>query len=234
MNLTFAFQIPKKDGIYDFSGTESQRVFDHLADMSLFGIRLRCGCNRDYDDPAFFRTMSSFSLVNKKQIKDWGDGLVKHPAFFKCRRCKTDFVHRLEIPQTTWMMVVHLYRLRILDIGNLPRFVTTISKPTEFPENDVVVTWRLAYISGLMPIPHDPDADHLVSLQFLYCNGNMTRYYFESVDDGILHPDSASERIMTDGQLLKKKCNDVLLTSPVVPGKDITRRPQFAVYFRTY
>jgi hypothetical protein len=181
--------------------------------------------------------MSQVHITSKKQLDDWEEGVIKHPAFTTCRHCKVDFSHNLEIPDTTWLMVFPIYRLRILEIGNLPRFVTTISKPTQWPTDEKTVIWRIAYISGLMPIPHDPEADHLVSLQFRHCNDNITRYYFDSGDDddGVLQPDTASERIMTDGQLLKKKCNDVLLkTSHRPQGKDLTRRPQYAVYFRIF
>ena len=201
--------------------------------MSEFGLRFRCACPRDYDDPFFFRMMSNLVFLRKKQLDDWANGILKHPAFRKCRRCKNDYVHQIDIPKTTWMLSIQITAFRIQDIMHLPRFVTTISRPTERPEDDFEVRWRLGYISAIMPIPHDMEADHLVSLQFLHRGGNLSRFYYDSTD-GHVHADSPSEKLMTNGQLLKKKCNEVILTSPAPPGKDITRRPQFAVYFRIF
>jgi len=224
-------QIPEKNGIFDFVGSEQERVFDHLSEMSEVGLRFRCSCAREYDDDAFFRLMSSFVFTSKKQLDDWENGILRHPAHRQCRRCKEDFAHNLEIPETTWMLSFDVGKLRIRDVAQFPRFITTVSKPTIRPEDETLVKWRLAYISAVMPIPNRMESDHLVSLQFIRKNDELTRYYFDSTD-GVLHPDSLSEKKMTDGQLLKKKCNEPLLTTPALPGKDTTRRAQFAVYFR--
>ena len=199
--------------------------------MSEIGIRFRCSCPREYDDDAFFRAVSLMTFTSKKHLDDWSNGIYCHPAFRICRRCNVGFNHHLDIPETTWMLPININGLRIRDVAQFPRFVTTTSKPTENPEDNFEVRWRLAYISAIMPIPNRRESDHLVSLQFLYRNNDLTRFYFDSTD-GIIHPDTNPEKLMTDGQLLKKKCNKAILTRQALPGKDITRRPSFAVYFR--
>lgn len=223
--------MPKVNGLFDFTGSEQGRVFDHLLEMSEFGLRFRCSCQRDYDDEAWFRTLNRVQCRTKSDLDNLGNGIIKHSAFRKCRHCQTDFDHRLDIPDTTWMLPVYISWLKIRDVAELPRLIVTTSKPTERPEDEKSITWRLAYISAIQPIPYRAGSNHLVSLQFLYRQGTMTRFYYESTD-GVIHPDSPSERLMTDGQLLKKKCNDVIINNPNPTGKDLTRRPQFAVYFR--
>ena len=129
------------------------------------------------------------------------------------------------------MLPINIGGLRIRDVAQFPRFVTTTSKPTEKPEDNFAVRWRLAYISATMPIPNRRESNHLVSLQFLHRNNDLTRFYFDSTD-GKIRPDTNPEKLMTDGQLLKKHCNEMIVKVPALPGKDITRRPQHAVYFR--
>jgi hypothetical protein len=232
MNLKkLLFQIPSTNGVFDFCGNEKERVYDHLTEMSEIGIRFRCSCPREYDDDGFFRAVSLLRFTCQTNLNDWSNGIYKHPAFRICRRCNVGYKHHLDIPETTWMLPIDICGLRIRDVAHFPRFVTTRSKPTEKPEDEFDVKWRLAYISAVMPIPDRLESDHLVSLQFLHRNNDLTRFYFDSTD-GKIHPDTNPEKLMTDGQLLKKKCNEEILTRRPLPGKDITRRPQFAVYFR--
>lgn len=224
------FQVPEVNGVFNFSGQEAQRVFEHLTDMSEFGIRLRCSCQRSYDSDRWFRVLNKVTCINRTQLENWRNGIVKYPLFTKCHRCNVDYLHNLHIPETTWLLPVDVRHLRLREVAGFPRLVTMISKPTENPQDDVIVRWRLAYISAVQPIPSSR-ANHLVSLQFLFRDNNFSRFFYESTD-GVIHPDTPSEKQMNDDQLLNKKCNDAILKMPALPGKVLTRKPEFAVYFR--
>ena len=227
------FQVPPKDGVYDFTGSECGRVFDNLTEMSVFGMRMRCSCPRDYDDDVRFRSMNRVTVRKTEQLDDWSRGIVNHAAFQKCRTCKQRFDVHLDIPDTTWMMVFGLRYLELRDLAKIPNLVKTVSKPTQNPEDEVEISWRLAYISAIQPIPHNPVAHPLISLQFLHREGKPDlRVYYNSTD-GYVIQDTPSEKKMTNGQLLKKKVNDVLLQTNVIPaGKVIYKKAEYAVYFR--
>jgi hypothetical protein len=225
--------VSPENGVFNFSGSEQGRVFEHLAEMSEFGLRMRCSCPRDYDDDTRFRSLSRIMCRRPEDLDDWSHGTPKHFALRKCKTCDQNFEVRLDIPDTTWMMVLGLRHLNLRDLAKIPTEVKTVSKPTENEDDNEEIRWRLAYISAVQPIPSNPDADHLISLQFLHREGKeVLRVYYNSTD-GYVIQDTPSEKKMNHGHLLKKKVNDVLLRTAVIPaGKEIYKKPEHAVYFR--